>query len=73
MAVNTKQKRFAAPGVGRPFMRANYPTLSKDSGWRMSAGVTYPVATLSIPGAWTEQSNSTDVWTVQTNTVSVWT
>ena len=41
MAIDSFQKRTSASGVGRPYLRATYPTGVINQAWRMSAGNTY--------------------------------
>lgn len=55
MALDTAAKRWAVPGVGRPWMRSNLPNTAKDEAWRPGAGNAYPVATFSTGGG---QSNA---------------
>ena len=39
--IDTAQKRFSVPGVGRPFMRSQFPVAAKGIAWRVSVGLTY--------------------------------
>lgn len=41
MAIDTQEKRMAAAGCGRPWMRATYPTGTIDAEERASIGNTY--------------------------------
>lgn len=47
MALDSKQKRMAVPGVGRPWLRSNYSDTAKDGPWRASVGNVYPVTTFA--------------------------
>ena len=44
MALDSAAKRQAVPGVGRPWMRGQFPSAAKDREWRSSTGLSYPVA-----------------------------
>ena len=44
MALDSKQKRIAVTGAGRPYLRAQFADVLKDKPWRSSAGNVYPVA-----------------------------
>lgn len=50
MALDTKSKRAAVAGVGRPWMRAQTPDSSLGRASRSSIGGTYPVADFGEPG-----------------------
>ena len=41
MALNTKEKRAAVLGVGRPWMRDKFPVATPDQEWRISSGNAY--------------------------------
>lgn len=41
MALDTQEKRMAAAGAGRPFMRAHFPVATPDEEWRISIGIAY--------------------------------
>lgn len=41
MALDTQEKRMAAVGVGRPWMRAKLPVATPDAEWRASSGNGY--------------------------------
>jgi hypothetical protein len=41
VAIDTKEKRAAVIGVGRPWMRDKFPVATPDQEWRMSSGLTY--------------------------------
>lgn len=49
MALDTAAKRAAVPGVGRPWMRGQLPSLGKGREWRSSTGLSYPVADFQAP------------------------
>ena len=50
MALDTQEKRMLAASVGRPWMRATYPTATPDAEWRASVGHAYGgVYTVVIP------------------------
>lgn len=51
MALDTAAKRQAVPGVGRPWMRGQFPSAGKGREWRSSAGLSYPVANFEAPPA----------------------
>ena len=57
MAIDTKEKRMAASGVGRPYLRGKLPVASPDEEWRIASGNAYggnalsPTGGLSIPVA----------------------
>ncbi len=42
--IDTAAKRQAIPGVGRPWMRGQFPSVGKGREWRSSAALSYPVA-----------------------------
>ncbi len=46
MALDTKEKRAAVAGVGRPWLRGKLPVATPDEEWRMSSGLTYGGNTL---------------------------
>ena len=50
MAIDTKEKRQAVIGVGRPWMRNKFPVATPDQEWRMSSGLTYGGNALSPGG-----------------------
>lgn len=41
MAIDSKEKRVAVIGVGRPWMRDKFPIATPDPEWRASSGLTY--------------------------------
>lgn len=51
MAINTKEKRAAVLGVGRPWMRDKFPVATPDEEWRISSGNAYGGNALSPGGA----------------------
>ncbi len=51
MALDSETKRQAVPGVGRPWMRGQFPVSAKDRGWRSSVANSYPVANFQSPVA----------------------
>ena len=56
MALDSAAKRQAVPGVGRPWMRGQFPAVGKGREWRSSAGMSYPVANF--------QSEVADIFTL---------
>lgn len=51
MAIDTQEKRMAASGVGRPFMRGKLPG-SNDQEWRIASGNGYggnSLAAVTVP------------------------
>lgn len=66
MAIDSQQKRMAATGVGRPWMRANYPETPVTSAWRSSVGNSYPVA--AFVSNFVEGARS---WTIKARSV-IW-
>ena len=48
MALDNQQKRMAVPGVGRPWMRAQYPVATPTVAWRSSIGNVYPVVDFGV-------------------------
>lgn len=53
MALDSAAKRQAVPGVGRPWMRGQLPSVGKGREWRSSAGLSYPVANFQTPAGGT--------------------
>jgi len=51
MAIDSKEKRAAVLGVGRPWMRDKFPIATPDEEWRISSGNAYGGNTLSPLGA----------------------
>ena len=52
MALDSKAKRAAVFGVGRPYIRTTEPDATKALAWRMSAGNAYPaILQLNMPAA----------------------
>lgn len=49
MALDTKEKRAAVIGVGRPWMRDKFPVVTPDEEWRISSGNAYGGNALSPP------------------------
>ncbi len=49
MALDTAAKRAAVAGVGRPWMRGQFPSAGKGREWRSSVGLSYPVANFQAP------------------------
>ena len=41
MALDSKEKRAAVLGVGRPWMRDKFPVATPDEEWRISSGNAY--------------------------------
>ncbi len=41
MAIDSKEKRAAVIGVGRPWMRDKFPVATPDEEWRISSGLAY--------------------------------
>ncbi len=50
MAIDTKEKRAAVLGVGRPWMRDKFPVATPDEEWRISSGNAYGGNALSAGG-----------------------
>jgi len=50
MAIDSQQKRMAAAGVGRPWMRATFPVASPTEAWRISVGNAYINALTAAAG-----------------------
>lgn len=48
MALDSKEKRAAVPGVGRPWYRTKLPG-TVDAAWRVASGNAYPVAAFAAP------------------------
>lgn len=44
MALDSAAKRYAVPGVGRPWMRSILNDATSGRAWRSSVGLSYPVA-----------------------------
>lgn len=62
MAIDTKEKRAAVLGVGRPWMRDKFPVATPDEEWRISSGNAYGGNALSPAGggfkaAWAIRAN----------------
>lgn len=51
MAIDSKEKRAAVFGVGRPWMRDKLPVATPDEEWRLSSGNAYGGNALSPGGA----------------------
>ncbi len=51
MAIDTKEKRAAVLGVGRPWVRDKFPVATPDEEWRISSGNAYGGNPLSAIGA----------------------
>ena len=49
MALDTKEKRAAVFGVGRPWMRDKFPVATPDEEWRIASGNAYGGNALSAP------------------------
>ncbi len=49
MAIDSKEKRAAVLGVGRPWMRDKFPVATPDEEWRISSGNAYGGNALSPP------------------------
>lgn len=63
MAIDTKEKRAAVLGVGRPYMRDKFPVATPDEEWRISSGNAYGGNALSPPAggfqaAWARNLNT---------------
>lgn len=41
MAIDSREKRAAITGVGRPYMRDKLPVAAKDQEWRIASGNAY--------------------------------
>lgn len=41
MAIDTRKKRAAITGVGRPYNRDKVPDAAKDEEWRIASGLAY--------------------------------
>lgn len=41
MSIDSKEKRAAVIGVGRPWMRDKFPVATPDEEWRISSGLAY--------------------------------
>lgn len=50
MAIDSKEKRAAVLGVGRPWMRDKFPVATPDEEWRISSGNAYGGNALSGGG-----------------------
>ena len=50
MAIDSKEKRAAVLGVGRPWMRDKFPIATPDEEWRISSGNSYGGNALSPGG-----------------------
>ena len=50
MAIDSKEKRAAVLGVGRPWMRDKFPVATPDEEWRISSGNAYGGNALSPAG-----------------------
>ena len=50
MALDTKEKRAAVIGVGRPWLRDKFPVATPDEEWRMSSGNAYGGNALIVEG-----------------------
>ena len=48
MAIDSKEKRAAVIGVGRPWMRDKFPVATPDDDWRISSGNAYGGNALSV-------------------------
>ena len=62
MALDSATKRQAVPGVGRPWIRSQFPVSAKDRGWRSSVGLSYPVANFQVPSVAVGARTSTNHW-----------
>lgn len=50
MAIDSKEKRVAVLGVGRPWMRDIFPIATPDEEWRISSGNAYGGNALAAGG-----------------------
>jgi hypothetical protein len=50
MAIDSKEKRQAVLGVGRPWIRNKFPVATPDEEWRISSGNAYGGNALSAGG-----------------------
>lgn len=50
MALDSKEKRAAVLGVGRPWMRDKFPVATPDEEWRISSGNAYGGNALTAAG-----------------------
>ena len=60
MAIDSKEKRAAVLGVGRPWVRDKFPVATPDQEWRISSGNAYGGNALSagtFQVAWARGSN----------------
>lgn len=60
MSIDTQEKRMATTGVGRPFLRAAFPTGSPDEEWRINRGHGYGGNALTPT---VTPSTATNTWT----------
>lgn len=49
-ALDSQQKRMAAAGIARPWMRAVFPVATPTEAWRISVGLAYPNALTPAAG-----------------------
>jgi len=60
MAIDSKEKRAAVLGVGRPWMRDKLPVATPDEEWRIASGNAYGGNALGAGGfqvAWARNAN----------------
>jgi len=48
MAIDSREKRTSAAGVGRPWMRATHTDAAKGAAWRQSVGLSYASGLLAV-------------------------
>lgn len=60
MPIDTKEKRAAVFGVGRPWMRDKFPVATPDDEWRISSGNAYGGNALTATGLVSITFESTD-------------
>ena len=51
MAIDTTEKRYNIVGVGRPYLRTQFPQTTPDEEWRVAIGNAYSGNALSSGGA----------------------
>lgn len=51
MAIDSAEKRQNVTGVGRPYMRSQFPIATPDQEWRVSVGLSYGGNTIAAPAS----------------------
>jgi len=64
VAIDSKEKRAAVLGVGRPWMRDKFPIATPDEEWRIASGNAYGGNALSAPDAVESIGVSSTFWGV---------